>query len=273
MKQLLKPITLAASAILFASVPATHAVNVVISAIDTSEIEAFLAANFTDAVVTAGNFAVFSSSATTAALAANGGADLVIIGRSLSSGEYGSGAADGYNGLTIPVISFTSYVARELGNRMGWHTGSANHLRSVTGDETTLTVAGATFFGDPVGTIDYYSMVAGDTFNGLGSGAGVGGGDVLATIGGDLLAAHWDIGDAPGNPTNAGVATFPGERLLFNLDNDPSPTGEFTNLSEAGTAALITGLVKVGGLTAIPEPSGFALFGLGALGLIIRRRR
>ena len=38
--------------------------------------------------------------------------DLVIIGRSLSSSAYDNGDADGYNSMTIPMISFTSYVSR-----------------------------------------------------------------------------------------------------------------------------------------------------------------
>jgi len=51
----------------------------------------------------------------------------------------------------------------------------------------------------------------------------VGGGNVLATIGGDILAAYWETGAAPGDPASAGVDTFPAPRLLMNLDDDPRP--------------------------------------------------
>ena len=96
------------------------AANILVSASDTSEIEAFLAANYSDANVTAaGDFSNFNAAGTQSAL---DGVDLVIIGRSLSSSAYGNGNADGYNGLNIPVLNFTSYTARNAGNRMGWHT-------------------------------------------------------------------------------------------------------------------------------------------------------
>ena len=108
-----------------ATVGLASGANILVSALDTSEIEAFLAANYSDANVTAaGDFSNFNAASTQSAL---DGVDLVIIGRSLSSSAYANGNADGYNGLEIPVLNFTSYTARNAGNRMGWHTGSATN--------------------------------------------------------------------------------------------------------------------------------------------------
>ncbi|MDG2399974.1 MAG: PEP-CTERM sorting domain-containing protein [Akkermansiaceae bacterium] len=254
-----------------ATVGFASATNILVSASDTSEIEAFLAANYSNANVTAaGNFSDFNAAATQSAL---NGVDLVIIGRSLSSSQYGSGRADGYNGLNIPVLNFTSYTARNAGNRMGWHTGSATNNKSVAGNETTLTDAGSLLLGVPAGAYDFFDTNVGETFNGLGTGgASVGGGNILATIGGDILAAYWATGEAPGDPTAAGVDTFPAPRLLLNLDDDPRPAGEFTAQTAAGLALTIGVIADFGGLTPVPEPSS-ALLGLTGLGLLFLRRR
>ena len=265
MKTLLTLSTLA----LIATIGSSSAVNILISASDTSEIEAFLATNYTDANVTAaGNFADFNAQATQDALA---GVDLVIIGRSLSSTEYGSGRADGYNALTIPVLNFTSYTARNAGNRMGWHAGGASTDKPVAGAETTITPAGSALLGIPAANYDFFDTNVGGDFNGLGTGT-VGGGSVLATIGGDILSAYWATGQAPGDPTAAGVATFPAPRLLFNLDDDPRPAGEFTAQTAFGLQITVGAISQFGGLTVVPEPSA-ALLAFAGLGLLGRRRR
>jgi len=136
-----------------ATISFASAANILVSALDTSEIEAFLAANYSDANVTAaGDFSNFNAASTQSAL---NGVDLVIIGRSLSSSAYANGNADGYNGLEIPVLNFTSYTARNAGNRMGWHTGSATNNKSVAGNETTITAAGSNLLGVPLELTTY----------------------------------------------------------------------------------------------------------------------
>ena len=245
-------------------------------------IEDYLNNNFSNVTeIRHGDWSNFAASADarngTGAFAGGGAADVVIIGRSLSSGGYASGNADGYNGLSIPVVSLTSYTVRTVGNRMGWHSLATSTNKAIAGDETTVTAAGASILGLSAGTHDLLtaSAVAADTFNGLGLGT-VGDGDILAIVGGDILAAYWEAGDAPGNPTEAGVATFGGPRLLFNTDNDPTTgndgTNDLANMSPAGLQALTNAIDFATPLTSIPEPST-GLLGLIGLGFLFRRRR
>lgn len=255
-----------------------HGIVILVSDLEqSSAIDDFLNNNFNNvAEIRNGDFASFNAAATqdalngTGAFAGGGAADLVIIGRNLSSGGYSGGNADGYNTLNIPVVSFTSYISRNAGNRLGWHTGSASNNLSTTGAETVITTAGTSLLGS-TGPADWHESL-GETFNGLGNSLAVGGGDVLATVGGQLLAAYWETGDAPGAPNEAGVANFPGPRLLFNLDDDGAERSTFNSLTAEGEAALIAALNVTTPLTAVPEPSS-ALLGLLALPLAFRRRR
>jgi len=272
-----------ALAILGASIVPSSALVVMISDLTPSgsPIEEFFNNNFSNITeIRHGNYADAAAATSldalngTGAFTGNGAADVFVIGRSLGSAAYQGGAADAYNSISIPFINFTSYTARETGNRLGWHTDGAANGGSRNGDETTVTGAGAGILGVPDGSYDFYIDDA--DFNGLGLGTGVGGGDILATINGNILAAHWDAGDAPGNTTNAGVATFPGTRLLFNLDNEPGTgndgTNDFTGMTPAGISALVSAIDATTPLTAVPEPS-VSLFGCAALGLLLRRRR
>lgn len=245
--------------------------------------------NFTNVTeIRHGNFANFSNAASqdalngTGAFAGSGAADIFVIGRSISSGEYDVGDADGYNNIAIPFVNFTSYTARAAGNRLGWHTGSTTTGQLVAGAESTLTPTGAAILGVPAGTYDFLQNGSlpdtnADTFNGLAAGTtGFGGGQILATVGPDTLAAWWPAGSAPGDPTSAGVATFPADRLLLNLDNDPNASNnglnDFNNLTADGLAAVIGAVAAATPLEVIPEPST-GILGLLGLGLALRRRR
>ena len=246
---------------------------------DGSPIEDFFNSNFSNVTeIRHANYANFSNSQDalngTGAFAGSGAADIFVIGRSLSSGDYDAGDADGYNSINIPFINFTSYTAREAGDRLGWHDASANNSVSRDGAETTVTAAGAALLGVPAG--DYDLWTDDPNFNGLGTGTNVGTGDILATVGGNILAAHWDAGDAPGNPTNADVATFPATRLLVNLDNEPNAgndgVNDFTGLTADGLTAYVGVIAATTPLTAVPEPST-GILGLLGLGVFLRRRR
>ncbi|MFP6878074.1 MAG: fibronectin type III domain-containing protein, partial [Roseibacillus sp.] len=230
-------------------------------------IETFLSTNFTNVTeIRHSNWANFNAAGTQDALngtgtfAGGGAADVVIIGRSLSSGHYDNFDASGYNSLTIPVVSLTSYTVRQNGNRMGWHGSSTTTGQQIGGDESLVTAAGAPILGLGAGTHDLLSAVAAaaDNFNGLGAGStAFGGATILATVGPDTLAAYWAIGTAPGNPGAATVDTFPGPRLLFNTDNDPNSgnngANDLANMTAAGTQALINAIAFATPL-AVSEP-------------------
>lgn len=252
----------------------------------TGVLENFFNNNFTNVTeIRHGNYANYANSQDalngTGAFAGSGPADIFVIGRSLGSGDYSNGATDGYNGIAIPFINFTSYTARQDGNRLGWHASGATNGTSVLGSETTITSAGASMFGLAEGAYNLISAVsdADSAFNGLAGGntTEYGGGKVLATVGSDTLAAYWETGAAPGSPTDAGVATFAGPRLLFNLDNDPNAgndgANDLANLTADGFGALRSSIAFATPLSAIPEPST-SLLGLAALGVFgLRRRR
>ena len=252
-----------------------------------SPLENFINDSFSNVTeIRHGNYANFAAVETqdalngTGAFAGSGAADVVIIGRSLSSGDYDAGDSTGYNSLSIPMVSLTSYTVRSDGTRLGWHGLGATTDKSVAGAETTLTSAAASILGVPTGTYDLVMEVSAtdSTFNGLGSAGGsFGGADILATIGGDVLAAYWAPGSAPGDPTAAGVATFSGPRLLFNLDNDVNTgnngANDLNNLTSLGRLGLIGAIDYATPLTAVPEPST-SFLGLAALALAgLRRRR
>ena len=259
---------LAAALLAVASAASSHAIVVSISGVgpagNDQVIIDFLNANFSN--ITTINYGDYSNPA-----AIPVGTDLFMVGRRVFSGAYGNATnSAAFNALTIPVVAFTSYVTRPDGDRWAWHTGGAVGS-SLAGDETTVTAEGATVFG-AAGTFDWWGPLTGGGTNvNAVSGGTVGEGTVLASIGGSVLAAHWNAGEQSGG----GVA-FGGDRLLFNLpDFDNAGAAEMPN-TLAGQAALVAALDTFTPLTAnaIPEPSSFAaLAGLAGLGFAASRRR
>ena len=162
-------------------------------------------------------------------------ADVLMVGRALSSAAYANYEnTTAFNALTVPVVSFTSYVTRPDEGRWGWHDGGVISTNSVEGAETIVTDAGAAVFEVAGGSANDWYAAPPTEFHTAGSGY-VGGGEVLASIGGNIIAAHWNAGDQAGV-----LGSFGGERLLFNLSQDGSatimPSGE-------GLEALIKALV------------------------------
>ncbi len=255
-----------AALVAVATVSSGHAaVNIAISGIMDGEINNnqpiidFFTTNFVDVNVTYGDF---SNPATVPV-----DTDILVIGRRLFSGAYGNATNSAtFNSMTIPVIVMTSYVARPDGDRWGWHAGGAVGGGPVTGDETTVTAAGAAVFGVPAGPADWWSGTG--NFDATGSGSSVGEGEILASLGGNILAARWQAGDL-----TAGGAVLGGDRLLFNLPEVAgSGSAAFMPDTEAGVQALANAISTTTGLVQVPEPSG-AVLCVGALGLLAFRRR
>lgn len=228
----------------FFTMTTANALVVVISGAPDKQapIEVYLKETFDGVIeVRIGNFADFHAPATQGALE---GADLVIISRTVRSSDYSAQVAQGYNRLKIPVVVFSSLVARASEGRLGWHDGNAFiepdlHAASA---ETKLTEAGVEIFGGSIyERVDWHEP-SGGVFKLCGRGS-VGSGSVLAKLNESILVAHWDVGDAPGNPNVAGVNVFPGERLLFNLDNNgEGGLDDFACLTPEGKAALTMAL-------------------------------
>ena len=194
----------------------------------------FLSANYPDVLFTYGDYSDFATHSNEIAAA-----DLLIIGRKISSTPFANAANTAqFNALTNPVVCFTSYASRPDGGRWGWHDGSATGGWSITNAETTVTAAGSELFGVAAGsTNDWFTNTAANNFYATGSGE-IGGGEILATLGGDILVAHWSAGDMFGS----GIDSAGGERLLFNLPEISSSSSVIIPDTDAGQQALLDAL-------------------------------
>lgn len=242
------------------SAATSFGVNVVISGTSSSNdqnIIDFFDNGFEDTTVTYGDY---SNPANIPV-----GTDVFVIGRKLSSSAYANATNSAtFNALNIPVVCFTSYIARLDSDRWGWHSGGAVGALLNGGSETTVTAAGASVLGFAEGTHDFVAD-AGSMWA-LGDGT-VGTGNILATAtidsgtGIGILAAGWFAGEQ-----SAGGVTFNANRLLWNAF-------EFPTLGHTadGQAALTNAVEAYTGLVAVPEPATMAILGLGVL--LIRRKR
>lgn len=215
----LTPFKKTTAAILLASGLAcsSQAVNVVISGTSQSGDQSlidFINNNFTN--VTSVTYGDYSDPATIPT-----DTDIYMVGRKLSSTAYANATNSAtFNAMTNPVVCFTSYVARDLGGRWGWHSGSADGNFDQT--NMTVTAAGATVLGLTAGSGYTFYSNAGSEYGVSQDGASVGGGSVLVTVplvagGNGILAAGWTAGQ-----TNAIGQTFGGNRLLWNVFENPT---------------------------------------------------
>jgi len=164
------------------------------------------------------------------------GTDIFIAGRVLTSGAYGNATNTAtFNALTIPVVCFTSYIARPDGSRWGWHTGPIGAFHTLSGNETVVTAAGADLFG-AAGATDWWNDATWG-FSAPGTGT-VGSGQILATSpAGEIIVAYWKAGDTSGSG-----AVFGSKRLLFNVPDQGSGNPVDLPNTEAGKKALLAAL-------------------------------
>ncbi|MBN2514181.1 MAG: hypothetical protein JXB18_14680, partial [Sedimentisphaerales bacterium] len=162
--------------------------------------------------------------------------ELFIVGRVLSSGAYDNATNKAtFNALTIPVVCFTSYVARPDGNRWGWHSGPIGAFHTLSGNETVVTEAGADVFG-AAGAADWWNDATWG-FSAPGTGT-VGDGQILATSpAGEIVVAYWKAGDTSGTG-----AVFGSDRLLFNVPDQGSGNPVDLPNTAAGQQALLAAL-------------------------------
>lgn len=214
---------------------------------------AFISNNFQSVTMTVGDYGDTANAGVQAII---GAADVLVLGRTTFSSNYDATDMAYYSGLNIPVVFLTSYVTRS--SRMGYE-GDLNAGAAVDGDETTVTAAGASVFGVAEGTYDW--LTTGLDTGGTGD---VGGGDILATIGGSHLSVGWNTGS-----TNAAGVVQSANRLLWNI----SANGNTLPETAAGQQALINAMEAYTGMVAIPEPATIGMVGVFGVGILFIRRR
>jgi hypothetical protein len=211
-------------------------------------------------------------------------ADLVIISRSVPSGDYETDSETAaWNGITAPTMVLSGYLIRA--NRMGYTTGSG--IPDTVGD-VVLTVtdpshpifAGLTLNPDNTMTTPFAQQVTFNTV--LQSGISVNtnslaaGGTLLATtlvgtpaVAGTIIG-EWQAG-AVMNTNPADI--LGGHRMVFltgSRENTITSQGAgIYDLTPAGAALFLNAVNYM----AIPEPGTAALLAFGVLGALIARRR
>jgi hypothetical protein len=212
--------------------------------------------------------------------------DLVIIGRSVNSGNYDSDAETAaWNGLSVPMIVTGGYVLRN--SRLGFTTGTtipdtAGPINLTVNQPSHPIFAGVALDGSNTMVNPFADVV---TFSGaLQRGISVntnpvaGSGAVLATVGtsadpafGGMIIGEWQAGDT--------LATTPadilgGHRLVFltgarEASGSSSETAGLYDLSADGQQMFLNAVNYM----AIPEPSSIVLLSLGALSCGLLRLR
>ncbi|MHC1768748.1 MAG: PEP-CTERM sorting domain-containing protein [Verrucomicrobiia bacterium] len=224
---------------------------------------------------------VTSGSPNTALLNA---ADLVIISRSVPSGDYQDDPETAaWNGITAPTMVLGGYVVRN--SRLGYTTGGT--IPDTTSPAITLSVTDAShpiFDGIPVGTNGVMStpFATSLSFDGvLQRGISVntdpvsGNGQVLATVGnagdpafGGMVIGEWDAG-----ATLATGDVLGGHRMVFLTGSrEQTITSEGAGIFDltADGSRLFLNAVNY---MAVPEPSTMALLVIGGASMLFLRRR
>jgi hypothetical protein len=246
-----------------------------------------------------------------AAIATLNASDLVIISRSVPSGHYQAdgGETAAWNGLTAPVMVLGGYIIRGQGNPVNTSNTRLGLMQGFDIPDTTASTVSLTasdpnhpiFSGltlGPGNTIDYANRI---TYNdptrgpllqrGISVVTGLpSNGSILATVGnagdpavGGMLIGEWSAGAAM-NDIGAND-TLGGHRMVFLTGSreHAANSSAVPPLTTSGDIAGIYDLTPTGAelflnavdYMAVPEPSTYALFalGAGAMGLLARRKK
>lgn len=225
--------------------------------------------------------------------------DLVIIGRSVNSGNYGDPALEApaerlfwNTSLTSPLINMSGYTLRS--SRLGYTTGTTvpdTGPTAAAGGPVRLTVnnpAHPIFAGialDAMNTmVNLYADAVALPVGAMTIQRGIsvntnpvaGGGTILATVGtpGDLAFGGMIIGKwSPGQTSNFGEV-MGGHRMVFlSGTREQGVTGDAAGLFDLAPDGGRLFLNAVNFMVNIPEPSSAASFILATAILGLRRRR
>ncbi len=203
--------------------------------------------------------------------------DLVIIGRSVNSGNYELDAETAaWNGITAPMMVTGGYVLRN--NRLGFTTGTtipdtAASVRLNVANPSHPIFAGISLDGSNTMVNDYAGIV---TFSGsvqrgisVNTNPIAGGGTILATVGttgdpalGGMIVGEWPAGSVMGNSP---PDTLGGHRLVFltgSRESSTAGTSEVAGLFDL-TPDGQTMFLNAVNYMAVPEPGTWLLSAIG----------
>lgn len=228
------------------------------------------------------------------------GFDLVIIGRSVNSAHYATDAESAaWNSITAPTMIMGGYVLRGgdvAGNvRLGFTQGDTMPDTTTAVDITVADPNHPIFQGITLGagnTLSYavapVSTPGGIAQRGISINNNplIAGGVQLATV--DSIGANATViaefqaglsldTDGPAATPAGPRDTLGGHRLVFLSGSRENGTSPNNNTQSAGvydlTAEGAELFLNSVDYMAVPEPSSMALFGLGGLALLLRRRK
>ena len=209
-------------------------------------------------------------------------ADLVIAGRAVGSDQFQNGTfatipearATAWNtSITKPMIVMSAYLTRR--NRLGWQTGNtvpdSGPTRLTAADPAHPIFNGIAFDTDGLTTLNDYNVQVDRGTTTIGT--PLQGGTVIASnpsIADGIAIAEWAVGsivqDEIGNSMVLG-----GQRYFF-AGGSREPSGGVTG---AGALDLTTDgqqlFLNTVNYALVPEPSTFAVLGLGLSTLMLRR--
>jgi hypothetical protein len=211
--------------------------------------------------------------------------DLVILGRSVNSGNYESATETGFwnTQVTVPVICMGGYLLRS--SRLNWHSGTtmtdtAATLGLLAGDPAHPVFSGIALDGsnnmvNPFANIVNEPLLSTPTQRGISVEMdSVAGGTVIATsletgTTGGTIIAEWGLGALVNNGE-----VLAGPRMSFlsgsrEASGISAETAGLYDLTADGASMFLNAVNYM----AVPEPSTFCLAAFGLLGLIGFGRR